>query len=41
MYFIPQPMKVEYKDSGEEQKSFVLSYRSYLVLDPSCGEKLT
>lgn len=41
MYFIPQPRKIEYKEAGEGQNGFVLSYQGYIVLDPSCGDRLT
>ena len=38
MYLIPQPKNIEYGESGSH---FTLSYGSYVVLEPSCGEKLT
>ena len=41
MYFIPQPRKIEYKEMEEGQKGFVLSYQGYIVLDPSCGNRIT
>ena len=41
MYFIPQPRKIEYKEAGEGQNGFVLSYQGYIVLDPSCGNRIT
>ena len=41
MYFIPQPRKIEYKEAEEGQNGFVLSYQGYIVLDPSCGDRLT
>lgn len=41
MYFIPQPRKIEYKEAEEGQNGFVLSYQGYIVLDPSCGNRIT
>ena len=38
MYLIPQPKNIEF---GEPDSHFTLSYGSYVVLEPSCGEKLT
>ena len=38
MYLIPQPKNIEF---GEPGSHFTLSYGSYVVLEPSCGEKLT
>lgn len=38
MYLIPQPKNIEF---GEPGSHFTLSYGSYVVLEPCCGEKLT